>query len=243
MPLIAYLDETGDHTLEPVDTGFPVFALVLLVCDSAVYAQQIVPAIYQLKMDYFGHEAVILHSRDIRKSQGDFGFLTEPTKRQGFYDRINEIMSSHDYTLIASVIRKDRLKVKYGTDARNPYDLALTFSLERLLPMLESAGQPEIRLIAESRGRREDNELMLTFLQVVNSGTYYIPSVRFKQIDFQLHFKPKTMNIVGTQVADLAAYPIARHVLDPVKSHPSFSIVESKLDVGPGLVRGLKVFP
>lgn len=106
MPVIVYVDETGDHTLELVDKDFPVFVLVLLVCDTAKYAEQIVPAFYRLKMDYFGHESVILHSRDIRKAQGVFGFLTDPAKREPFYSRISSIMENCDYTLIAAAIRK-----------------------------------------------------------------------------------------------------------------------------------------
>lgn len=82
MPVVVYLDETGDHTLEVVDQDFPVFVLCLLICDTQQYTDQIVPAFFRLKFEYFGHEAVILHSRDIRKAQGAFGFLTDPAKRQ-----------------------------------------------------------------------------------------------------------------------------------------------------------------
>jgi hypothetical protein len=45
------------------------------------------------------------------------------------------------------------------------------------------------------------------------------------------------MNIVGTQMADLAAYPIARRVLDKTKPNPAYEIVRKKL------CRQLKVFP
>ena len=81
MPSVVYLDETGDHTLEAVDQDFPVFVLCLLICDTTKYVEHIVPAFCRLKFDYFGHEGVIIHSRYIRKSQGDFVFLTHPEKR------------------------------------------------------------------------------------------------------------------------------------------------------------------
>jgi hypothetical protein len=45
------------------------------------------------------------------------------------------------------------------------------------------------------------------------------------------------MNIAGTQMADLAAYPIARYVLDQAKPNPAFDIVRQKF------CRVLKVFP
>jgi len=49
--------------------------------------------------------------------------------------------------------------------------------------------------------------------------------------------------IDGTQLADLAAYPIARHILHPGKASPAYEIVSKKFYKGKGWVRGLKVFP
>ena len=243
MPLIVYLDETGDHSLELIDKDFPIFAVVFLIVEEAEYLQKIVPAIYQLKMDYFGHEAVVLHSRDIRKAQGHFGFLTDPQKRQPFYERLNSLMVNSEYQLIASVIRKQVHKDRYGMWADNPYDLALKFALERLLPLLEKVGQRQVHVVAEARGKREDDQLRLTFLRIVNEGTEFIGAERFRQIQFRLECAPKVKNIVGTQMADLAAYPIARHVLDPNRADPAYEIIEKKFYQGPGWGHGLKIFP
>jgi hypothetical protein len=243
MPLIVYIDEAGDHSLEREDEGFPVFVLVLMVCDIVTYTQNIVPVVYQLKMDYFGHEGVILHSRDIRKAQGSFVFLNDPSNRQPFYERINRIMLEAEYRLIASVISKQKHKERYGKNAANPYELSLEFALERLIPLLEGAGQTEIQLIAESRGKREDGELELTFLRTVNNGTDYVSAERFRRIQFRLYFLPKAMNIVGTQIADLAAYPIGRYCIDKSKPNPAYEILQGKFYRGRGAVYGLKIFP
>lgn len=243
MALIVYLDETGDHTLELVDKEFPLFALALLICEQSDYTQKIVPAVNQLKMDFFGHEAVILHSRDIRRAQGEFLFLRNESKRTEFIERLNGIMAENDYRVIASVIRKQHHKDRYGMSAENPYDLALLFCLERLLPMLEERKQTRVQIVAERRGKKEDDELMLSFLKITSYGTYYNSAERFKKVEFKIKFVPKLMNVVGIQLADLAAYPIARHVLDPSKPNPSYKIVEKKFYRGPGWVYGLKVFP
>ncbi len=109
--------------------------------------------------------------------------------------------------------------------------------------MLEQVGQTEVLLMAESRGKREDDELLLTFLHTVNYGTYDIGADRFRNVRFRLEFRPEAMNIIGTQMADLATYPIARHVLDPTRPNPAYDIVKGKFYRGPGLVRGLKIFP
>ncbi|MBF0571706.1 MAG: DUF3800 domain-containing protein [Candidatus Omnitrophica bacterium] len=243
MPLLVYLDESGDHTLEAVDKDFPLFALAMFICDDVIYNQKIVPEVSRLKTDFFGHEAVILHSREIRKTLGDFRILTDAKKRQEFYTRINKIMGGFDYTLIASVIRKQEHKDRYGVEAKNPYDLALVFTLERLLPLLEEKGQKKVHILAESRGKREDDELMLCFLRTVSQGTDYIPAERFKRIEFRLRFVPKNMNIIGMQLADLAAYPIARHVLNPQSENLAYEVLKGKFYRGKGQVYGLKVFP
>jgi hypothetical protein len=103
--------------------------------------------------------------------------------------------------------------------------------------VLEGARQTEVTIVAEKRGEREDRELHAAFQQIVASGTAYVDQARFRRIRFTLKFLPKSMNIVGTQMADLAAYPIARHVLDSSKPNPAFDIVRPKL------CRALKVFP
>ena len=127
--------------------------------------------------------------------------------------------------------------------AENPYDLALTFVLERLLPFLEEASQTDVCIVAEARGKREDDELQLTFLRTISNGTSYVSADRFRRIRFRLVFKAKSMNVVGTQMADLAAYPIARHVLNPSARNPAWDCIQGKFYRGYGNVRGLKVFP
>ncbi len=55
MSLVVYLDETGDHSLEAGDPGYPVFGLVMLICDSDIYCRRIVPAVYRLEYTYSIH--------------------------------------------------------------------------------------------------------------------------------------------------------------------------------------------
>lgn len=44
------------------------------------------------------------------------------------------------------------------------------------------------------------------------------------------------MNVVGTQLADLAAYPIARNVIDPKRPLPAFEVIRKRFYNGPGWV-------
>ena len=95
----------------------------------------------------------------------------------------------------------------------------------------------DIVVIAERRGQKEDRELHSAFQRIVTSGSEYVDGARFRSIRWTLRFLPKSMNIVGTQMADLAAYPIARYALDKAKPNPAYEIVRHKL------CRVLKIFP
>ena len=241
--LIVYIDETGDHNLAALDAGFPAFVLTMLICDTETYNGVIVPEFYKLKFELFGHEGVVFHSRDIRKGQKDFTFLADPVKRTAFYEKMNSIMGGPAYQLIITVIRKTRLKTQYGEWAHNPYNLALKFSLERLLPLLEVAGQTEVQLVAENRGKSQDQQLRTVFERIVTYGTDYIEARRFSAIKFKLDFQPKSKNLIGTQMADLAGYPTGRYALDSTKPNPAFEVIRGKFYRGHGWIHGLKIFP
>lgn len=244
MPVVVYMDETGDHSLDAADAHFPVFVLTMVVCDTDCYATQIVPRFYRFKFDHFGHESVILHSRRMRKSEGPFSFLADPAKRGPFYERLCAEMAACDYQVISIGIRKERHRERYGAAARNPYRMSIEFALERLLPLLEGLGQTSVDVVAEARGRREDAELRRAFDYVVTRGSYYIDGGRFRAIAFKLHFVPKAMNVVGTQLADLVGFPVARYMMEGAAYRgPLWPIVQRKMYAGPGWVRGLKIFP
>ena len=87
---IAYVDESGDHSLTSIDADFPVFSLSFCVVKKDDYLAQVVPAMQALKFKYWGHDSIVLHEHEIRKSKGDFSFLlTDRTLREQFYDDLN----------------------------------------------------------------------------------------------------------------------------------------------------------
>ena len=237
---MVFLDEAGDHSLDPVDKDFPVFVLVFVLCEANEYANVLLPAFTRFKIKYFGHDGVVLHSRDIRKAIGDFAFLQIPEKRESFYADLNLLMTEAKFELIAIAILKQSHKDRYGKACRNPYELALEYGMERLKSYLEELGQKEVTLLAEARGKNEDDALRLAFLQLLKYGSYYHD---FKSIQFDLKFVSKKANVLGHQIADLCAYPIARRVIGPTKSQTAFQIVQTKFVNRPGWRHGFKIFP
>ncbi|WP_291322440.1 DUF3800 domain-containing protein [Desulfonatronospira sp.] len=81
---IVFVDESGDHGLESVDSNYPVFILAFCLFPKIVYAESVAPAIIKFKFKYFGHDQVILHEHDIRKAKGPFNILQNKDIRVPF---------------------------------------------------------------------------------------------------------------------------------------------------------------
>ncbi|NOG54597.1 MAG: DUF3800 domain-containing protein [Planctomycetes bacterium] len=239
---IGFLDECGDHGLVTIDRDFPLFLLSLVVVRRSCYVDRIVPEVTNLKLRFWDHEGVNLHSRDIRKAQGPFHILHDPRVKQAFQTRLSHLMRVLPFSLFVAGIRKDRLRVEYRSP-ENPYTLALTFILERVIAWMEQGSVHELPLMAESRGRNEDNELKAAFHTLVHEGTSSVTQARFRKRAFPVQFHDKRKNIAGIQLADLCAYPSARHMLDKGSQNRAFEIVKHHLYMNDGQTVGWKEFP
>ncbi len=174
----------------------------------------------RLKLNYWDHEGVNLHSRDIRKSSGPFSFLQVRELRESFLTEISSMMSSCDYHIFTTAVNKvDHLK-KWGDRAENPYVLALRSIMLDTVLFLKTNSARELPLVAEARGKREDNELEQAFYKL---------TADHKEIEWSLVFQRKENNIAGIQLADLAAHPIARTVINPLQQNRAYSEMESKI--------------
>ncbi len=59
------------------------------------YVGTVVPAMQQFKFGIWGHDSVVLHEHEIRKSVGPFGLLrTNRTLRIRFFDELNALMEA-----------------------------------------------------------------------------------------------------------------------------------------------------
>jgi hypothetical protein len=224
-----------------IDCSYPVFVLAFCIVRKDHYARELLPRVTEFKFRHFGHDQVILHERDIRKDLGPFSILREPTRKAVFINELTDLIDAADLTLIASVIRKDRLVGQYARP-QNPYEIALGFGLERLQMWLNRRGAQGVTpVILECRGRREDDELELEFRRICAGANF-----RGSGLSLEPRFTPKQANVPGLQVADLIARPVGRSVLNPRQPNRAYEVIERKLDRRPGgSVQGwgLKVFP
>ena len=89
---IGFIDECGDHSMNKIDKDFPIFVLCLAIIERHTYTENIIPAVANLKLKYWNHEGINLHSRDIRKANGPYGFLQVPDMRKAFLTEISSLM-------------------------------------------------------------------------------------------------------------------------------------------------------
>lgn len=241
-----FLDETGDHGLSFVDPNFPLFLLggCLFRNDELLRVER---EINNFKNEFFGTDKIILHSRDIRKCEGSFQILFDLKIKKRFYERLNNIIAGADFTVIGSGIKKDEYIKKYGKSAKDPYAISLAFGIERLIFYLDKKSHPNIVDIKiEKRGKKEDQQLLDQYNIILDRGTYYVRPERLKGKINSFEFFLKRDNVIGLQIADLCAYPLARHILNSEEPYIPFKIIGDKIYCdknGRYDGFGLKIFP
>ncbi len=243
---IAFLDESGDHSLENIDSTFPVFVLSLVLVKRERYINAIIPELNQLKLKYWDHEGINFHSRDIRKKQGAFSELVGRGTFSPFLEDLSNLMTTMEYELFSIIIHKEKLTKKYK-QADNPYELSLKFLMERVVYCVNKRNVTALPIIAEARGKNEDNQLKAVFFDLISRGTEDIPKEKVQQCQFTIQFEKKITNIGGIQLADLCAYPCGRYAIDPEKNNPAFDIVQqhiyNKEQNTSFSAWGMKIFP
>lgn len=242
---VMFLDESGDHNLEIIDSSYPMFVLAGCVFDLEYYSDFVEPEIKKIKLKHFGSEDIILRSYDIRKQRGEFSVLIDKDRRKNFYEEMGALLGSLDYLIIAAAIDKNALKSKY-TSPSNPYSLCLQFILERAIMCLGRTGNKMLFRI-ESRETHNDRVLSEVYEDFRKNDHQLFKKEEIQSKLVDLSFNQKPQNIAGMQIADLVAYPIGKWALDPNGERRTFDIVESKFHKSPRtgdyINYGLKIFP
>jgi hypothetical protein len=219
---IIFADESGDHGITSINPENPVFVLVFCIFKKTEYISIVKQAIAKLKIDFWGHDLVVLHNHEIRKSTGEFVFLFDEEIRRIFLHALNELIRNIPFFIAATAI--DKRHLRDHPISHNPYLLALDSCLEQTLNFLEKKQQLQriTHIVVESRGKPEDRDLGLAFERI---AAHMLP----KRYPLDLRFATKQSNSSGLQIADLVAHPIARHIIKREQPNKAFDIVKEKL--------------
>ena len=247
MQYYLFIDECGHHDLKNIDPDSPFFSLCGIIITQDEY-QKLKIAFTDIKNKFWGSENIIFRSYDIRHQKKGFTILKDLGTKTNFYLDLNSIMTNGEYSIISPVIHKIEHVEKYGSKAQEVYQSSITFLFERCIKFLEKQKDCdliEIRIAFEKRGKKEDEELKKHITKLLKFGSYYESASKFNKYIKRVDFIEKSKNLIGLQMADIAAYPIAIHVIYPERPNPAFEIVRAKLDNKNGVVDGcgIKRFP
>ena len=230
---VVHADESGSPDLHRADPNFPVFVVAFCLSKTSDYAQRIAPAITELKLKHFGHDAVVLHEYDIRNIRTPFVFGSDDARLE-FMEDLADFVAAAPVQFAASMIDKravpDRLPPWL-----DGYGVCFEHGISRIARILQrengaSADSAPVRIVAESRGKRENSRLEDAF-----SASFGTRADRWTN-DFELVIADKALNLPGLQLADLAAHPIARHYLKPDQPNRAWDVIRGKLIGGAELV-------
>lgn len=240
-----YIDECGDQNLESFSPTFPIFTLCgILVAEDKI--ERLNQQVMELKREFWGDKMVILHSRDIRRCQKGFEILFDLNVKQRFYEAINNVLKQNDvYIIVSCSIMKEPYIRQFGK-LNDVYGQSLSFVIERSIFCIDDInpkGDCCIHAIVEKRGKKEDKTLKNFYEQLLERGTYWVHAKRMQERMESLEFKWKSDDVIGLQIADLVAYPLTRHVLNPEEVNFAYDIIEQNIYKRDGKLLGLKIFP
>lgn len=213
-----YIDESGDHAYKLLDDPAHRYLALLGVwfeqrSDYIDYEN----ALSAFKQSIFGHAEVHLHRSDIINRKGPFGRLCDSDTKQRFDDGLIEVLQQARFRMVCVVLDKQRHQEKYSSPL-HPYHYCMTALAERYcgwLDLKNAVGD----IMAESRGRAEDNQLMQAYERLYEAGTYYLKPEKFQRVltTRKLKVKPKSADISGLEMADILAHPVKQFVLTEAK--------------------------
>lgn len=246
---LIFLDECGAHHLTAVD-AFPVFCLAAVVVREADY-QGLDLQFTAWKARDLASANFVVHEPDIRNRLGPW----RSPRREAVLEALRQILERLDFTVVASVLRRPAYVNQWGLASpdrslpNHPYLMSLDFLFERIVMTLQARfNGGRAKVIAESRGPKEDALLQYEFARLHLEGTSYISAAWFRQqLHPGIHFEGKGgVYATGLQLADLSARPIAEKVADPTGQPDRWNEVRCKLCPGTetkNSILGLKILP
>lgn len=200
--MLVFLGESGRHDMDPeaFREQVPIFAQAACMFEPQHYKEQVAPLVGDLKAQYSG--------------QGDPA--EDPEGRAHYYEDLAGVISESKFTIVAGSIDKVKQWERYG-GPQNPYELTLTFIMERLVLLLAQSDHT-CRLITQSRGEEPDRELRAVYDRLVTDGTEHLRAIAFEKLIGRPEFVPGTAGETGLYFADLVAAATARKTLGEKKS-------------------------
>ena len=219
------VDESGDDYLERIDPNYPVFVVGGVILENE-YIPTATEAVSAFKRELFGNDDFVLHTVEIARSQGPFQRLHDGNFRQRFYERLNLMMRSLEFSVIACAIRKDQYVLNPPAANHDLYQLALRQLANKFCDIIGSRYRGG-RIRAESRRPDLDRAVLRSWEELRRSGTAETSAETIRRRIGWLSLHTKKERLVELELADLVVSPIGRHVAG-YPDDPDWYIVREK---------------
>lgn len=245
------MDETGIPSLKGLSNNVSndkKWFTLTGICIEKASINTLAETVVNLKQTHWSHgefqdKRVVFHSREIRKKQGPFNpKLIDYLK---FRDDLNHLIEEVPIFVSSATINKAE-HVKRYLYPDPVYPLAISFIFERL-SMRMNFLHSNCVILLESRGTREDTNLLKIIVDLISFGSRYMPANKLSCIK-GVYFNHKRTNdseksYWPLELADLISYRIHHYQVTGVKSD-GFKSIEKKLIGYPTYIgKGLKIFP
>lgn len=214
-----YVDESGDHTFKLTDDhNHRYLGLLGVWFDSETPYREFARSLGGLKKEIFGSHPddppVCFHRKDIVGRKGIFVRLRNPEINKRFEDGLLQVIRAAQFCMTCVVLDKASHRTKIYRELFHPYHYCIAALLERYAGWLSHI-RAEGDVVAESRGRNEDQELLEAFEITLQKGTRFHGPQGFQQVltSTKIKLKKKEHAVPGLELADLLAYPFKREMV------------------------------
>jgi len=176
-----------------------------------IYRDEFRPAVEALRSKHFPEhdkeDPVILHREEIKSKRGYFAPLQEEARRVAFDDDLLSLVGGSRYRVITVVLDKRMFFARCGDEA-DPYIRCLWELLDGYLAFLRKT-QATGDVLGEARKEHLDQRIRNAYKRFYDFHTGSQMLLTSKEVKL----KPKANDILGTQLADLLAYPTKQEIL------------------------------
>jgi len=223
-----YIDETGDWGYPNYDPDRPILCICGTIVRDEYYPKHLAPSLTKLKKTKFGKD-VVLHRYKVRARKGEFSVLKTESRADACIAQISQLIANLDFTLLLAALDKVVYYRTYGmrkVDNWLPadiYALLFTFIVERFAAFLMERGKATSKIVAERRGRKEDQKLQFWYSSILQNGTQFYRGWQLQKVlPTAVEFKAKRDNVLGLQISDWIATPMSEKVQYPDGSKDKF---------------------
>lgn len=185
---------------------------------------------------------VCLHATEIKRSKG--AFSKSIVNQAALMSDIGDIMQNISFTLVACVVDKYEFSRRYNHFRPAPYSKAAELMLERFVFEINKFHEKAV-VILESRGRKEDAEVLSYLTRIIENGNQFAGGRRFQNI-VGIYFNPKRTcdnqkSYVGLEIADLCCGPMVRAAINPQQYNRAYEAIKEKIRGYPDHISGIGI--